>query len=94
MLYSKELEDWKYRTRYWEAMYHELAHAFGQYKKTLYRCSPDMKKFIRRRDGYTCSECGTPTRIGRIHHIDKDKTNSHEDNLRLMCVQCHKDIHK
>ena len=59
--------------------------------------SPDfndeLKEKIRKRDNYTCQECGyTEKQLGyklNIHHIDYDKKNSFPINLISLCKNCH-----
>lgn len=52
-----------------------------------------LKGFIRKRDNYTCQECGYSENILgyklSIHHIDYDKTNNNENNLISLCKSCH-----
>jgi 5-methylcytosine-specific restriction endonuclease McrA len=40
-----------------------------------------------------CSKCGSE-RYLQVHHIDKNKFNNSDDNLKLLCYNCHKEIHK
>ena len=53
-----------------------------------------LKLEIRKRDNYTCQECGiTETELKcklHIHHIDYCKTNCNENNLMSLCSKCHK----
>jgi hypothetical protein len=53
----------------------------------------ELKERIRKRDGYTCQECGkTQKELDRkldVHHIDYDKQNNNEDNLISLCSSCH-----
>jgi 5-methylcytosine-specific restriction endonuclease McrA len=53
----------------------------------------DIATSIRRRDDWTCQDCGTqfPKRSGRlhVHHIDRDTMNSAESNLITLCASCH-----
>ncbi len=39
-----------------------------------------------------CLECGS-TKYLQVHHIDKDKFNNKDENLKLLCYACHKSIH-
>lgn len=58
--------------------------------------SPELKRRIRKRDGYKCQCCQISTygtRYGHVHHIDGDKSNSSESNLVLVCQSCHNSIH-
>ncbi len=52
-----------------------------------------LKLKIRRRDNFTCQECGyTEKQLGYIlsvHHIDYDKKNNKEENLISLCKNCH-----
>ena len=52
-----------------------------------------LKEQIRKRDNYTCQECGfTENQLGyklRVHHIDYNKKNSEENNLISLCKSCH-----
>lgn len=52
-----------------------------------------LKERIRKRDNYTCQECGmTQKQLGyrlAIHHIDYNKKNSSKDNLISLCYSCH-----
>jgi len=53
----------------------------------------DLKESIRKRDNYTCQECGTHqdelNRKLHIHHIDYNKDNLSENNLISLCNSCH-----
>jgi len=52
----------------------------------------DLKKEVRRRDGYRCQRCGkTQAECDRkldVHHIDYDKKNSDPINLTALCRSC------
>lgn len=50
-----------------------------------------LKRKIRKRDNYTCQECGKQkvSRLLCVHHIDYDKMNNMEDNLISLCGSCH-----
>ena len=52
-----------------------------------------LKEQIRKRDNYTCQECGyTQEQLGyklSTHHIDYDKQNNQENNLISLCKGCH-----
>jgi hypothetical protein len=56
----------------------------------------ELREQIRKRDNYTCQNCGMTEKehliaIGRIleiHHIDYDKKNCNEDNLVTLCMSC------
>lgn len=53
----------------------------------------DLKESIRKRDNYTCQECGIhKDEINyklHIHHIDYDKYNLNPINLISLCRNCH-----
>lgn len=53
----------------------------------------NLKRQIRKRDNYTCQECGyTQDQLGYalpIHHIDYDKKNHKPYNLISLCRTCH-----
>ena len=52
-----------------------------------------FKEQIRKRDNYTCRECGyTEKQLGyklSIHHIDYNKKNNNLNNLISLCKGCH-----
>jgi len=52
-----------------------------------------LKEQIRKRDNYTCQECGfTQKQLGYklyVHHIDYNKQNNSSNNLISLCKQCH-----
>jgi hypothetical protein len=47
---------------------------------------------IRRRDDFTCQNCGKHQRGLDVHHIDKDKENCDPSNLISLCRSCHRYI--
>lgn len=53
----------------------------------------DFKKGIRKRDNYTCQECGIhQDELDRkldVHHIDYNKNNLDPENLISLCKSCH-----
>lgn len=53
----------------------------------------ELKEIIRKRDTYTCQECGfTQEELGytlSIHHIDYNKKNNNPNNLISLCRSCH-----
>lgn len=55
-----------------------------------------VKKYLLEKHNYQCEICGydkknefTNNPILQIHHIDGDCFNSKEENLRLLCPNCH-----
>jgi len=56
----------------------------------------ELKEQIRKRDNYTCQNCGMTEEehlivIGtdlHVHHIDYNKENCKEDNLITVCLSC------
>ena len=58
--------------------------------------SNKLKLEIRKRDNYTCQECGMVEvehlkiyeRVLDIHHIDYNKKNCKKENLLSLCKQC------
>jgi len=55
-----------------------------------------IKRYIREKFGNKCTECGwceTNQHTGKIplevHHVDGDYTNNKEENLTLLCPNCH-----
>lgn len=52
-----------------------------------------LKRQIRKRDLYTCQECGyTEAKLGyrlHVHHIDFNKENNDSANLICLCQSCH-----
>lgn len=49
-------------------------------------------KAIKNNDG-KCDICSTTKKIS-VHHVDHDRTNNKEENLRVLCSQCHASLHK
>jgi 5-methylcytosine-specific restriction endonuclease McrA len=58
----------------------------------------DLKRKVRRRDGYTCQRCGVHQRELKrkldVHHKDENKFNCDLDNLVSLCGSCHTKVHK
>ena len=61
-----------------------------------YSISAFIRRYMLEKSNYRCSKCGwheiNPT-TGlsplTIHHIDGDYTNNKEDNLEVLCPNCH-----
>ena len=47
-----------------------------------------LKKKIKKRDGFKCKICGYTKKL-HVHHIDYNKMNSNDDNLITLCSSCH-----
>lgn len=53
-----------------------------------------IRKFLIKKRGYKCEECkrkewqNNPIPI-EVHHIDGNKKNNTEENLQLLCLNCH-----
>lgn len=41
----------------------------------------------------TCCVCQIPGKSAHIHHIDLDNSNNIEDNLVVLCLECHNEVH-
>jgi phage terminase large subunit GpA-like protein len=39
-----------------------------------------------------CQDCGCTQKL-QVHHVDLNPCNNSPDNLRILCVSCHKAIH-
>src|SRR5260370_41455593 len=39
----------------------------------------------------TCCVCRIPRKAIQIHHIDDDPSNSIEENLAVLCLECHRE---
>ena len=48
-----------------------------------------LKRYIWKRDNYTCQNCGKTHTQVHCHHIDYDKNNNDEHNLITLCHSCH-----
>ena len=44
-------------------------------------------------DNYDCEECGNEKSCMCVHHIDNDYTNNNFSNLKLLCRDCHEEVH-
>ena len=64
--------------------------------KGQYEISNHIKRYLRQKYNNQCCECGwnkINTTTGNvpleIHHEDGDYTNNKEENLKLLCPNCH-----
>lgn len=61
----------------------------------------ELKEDIKKRDNYTCQNCGRTEKENfkkykkklSVHHIDMDKDNCEPNNLISLCTSCHMKIH-
>lgn len=57
-----------------------------------------MRTSVWIRDNITCQDCGRDLRNEQrnppIHHIDGDIKNNEATNLVLLCINCHRRIHR
>lgn len=49
----------------------------------------ELKSQIKKRDNYTCQECGCIKKFLCVHHVDYDKQNNDRNNLISLCRSCH-----
>ena len=61
-----------------------------------YQLNKNIRKYIFKKYDNKCSECGwdkinpyTNKRPLEVHHKDGDYTNNKEENLQLLCPNCH-----
>ena len=59
--------------------------------KFYYTNPHSLQKLIKRRDIH-CQECGSYSNLG-VHHKDRDHFNNGDDNLILLCKNCHAKEH-
>lgn len=64
--------------------------------KGEYGISKYIKRYLLEKHNYKCEKCGwgeknkfTETIPLEIHHIDGDYTNNKEENLQVLCPNCH-----
>ena len=60
----------------------------------------DISRKYREKHDYTCEECGLridnlyDRQYIHVHHIDANKLNNTESNLRCLCLRCHSSVDK
>lgn len=61
-----------------------------------YSLPREIKDDLKYRCGYKCQKCGKFTVKSdlQIHHRDHNQGNNSLDNLMVVCVDCHKNIHR
>ena len=52
------------------------------------------KKLVYSNRERKCEECGVDDIQLDVHHIDKNTKNNTIDNLKILCIKCHKKLHK
>jgi len=57
--------------------------------------SSERERIISRR-GNICDACGSKkwTSNLEIHHKDRNRSNNDTSNLRVLCKDCHDDLHR
>lgn len=72
----------------------------GQQLKEIgsYTNPTKVKEVLAKKRGWVCEHCKQSEWFNKpipmeCHHIDKDRTNNGEDNLMLLCRNCHFFIH-
>ena len=68
----------------------------GEYKGSPEHISDTIKNYLLEKHNYKCEICGfegyntfTKNSILQIHHKDGDARNNSEENLQLLCPNCH-----
>ncbi len=68
----------------------------GEYKGSPEYLSPTIKDYLFEKANYKCELCGfegynklTNNTILQIHHKDGNASNNTEDNLQVLCPNCH-----
>lgn len=58
---------------------------------------PQRSHWFRKRRKFTCEKCGVQLKfvphLLDMHHVDGDKRNDHDQNLRCLCKLCHARMH-
>ena len=64
--------------------------------KEYYKIIGYVKRYLYEKHNYCCEKCGcnwknpyTGLTILQIHHVDGDASNTKEDNLQVLCPNCH-----
>ena len=62
---------------------------------SLYKNKGEYKKnrLIKLKQNNKCEECGKSNVKFQIHHKDFSKTNHNLDNLKVLCLSCHKKLY-
>lgn len=56
-----------------------------------------ISRIYRQQQNYTCEKCniildGMNKRFLEVHHVNGDKTNNKEENLKCLCIECHSTV--
>jgi len=66
-------------------------------KRNTFRLNSYARRRIRNalieERGVTCEECHK-TKAVLVHHIDENPRNNNQSNLKLLCRDCHRAVHK
>ncbi|XVO86527.1 HNH endonuclease signature motif containing protein [Pseudomonas palleroniana] len=62
-------------------------------KKTRKPFSKKIENILLYKSARTCCVCRVPKRPVEIHHIDEDPSNNNEENLVVICANCHDEAH-
>jgi predicted Zn-ribbon and HTH transcriptional regulator len=64
-----------------------------QRAQQLVRPSPEICALVYRRANGSCQNCGMPSPMGQIHHVESVEKYNDPSNLQYLCVSCHTFIH-
>lgn len=56
--------------------------------------SPKRKRELKEAAGHRCDICMRTGRPIEIHHRDRNRKNNADDNLQVLCPECHKNVHR
>ena len=62
---------------------------FEQTKKTRIPIPKDIEAKVMFNHDRTCCVCNEKMLRIEIHHIDENPSNNSEDNLAVLCAECH-----
>lgn len=74
-----------------------LSNGLSQIHPSHYRTGSyiDYRKLAFDTYGAKCNKCNYDTNVHalEVHHIDKNRTNNHITNLKVLCANCHRITH-